>query len=45
VDTSESLWFSGPFGFVLTRARPSPAFSPLRGQLGFFKVSSAELGW
>ena len=45
VDTSESLWFSGPFGFVLTRGRPSPAFVPLRGQLGFFKVSSSELGW
>lgn len=35
VETHESIWFIGPFGYVLE----APAFSdflPCRGQLGFF---------
>lgn len=32
-----SLWFSGPFGFVLRNARPLP-FRPQPGRLGFFEV-------
>jgi hypothetical protein len=38
VDDSESDWFFGPYGFVIEDAQPL-AFRPLRGQLGFFKVS------
>lgn len=34
---SESPWFFGRYGFVLTGAQPLP-FRPLRGQLGFFEV-------
>lgn len=35
VSTSGSLWFVGPYGFVIRNARPLP-FRPCRGQLGFF---------
>ncbi|HYI85035.1 MAG TPA: ASCH domain-containing protein [Acetobacteraceae bacterium] len=35
VTESRSLWFQGPFGFVIRNARPLP-FRPCRGQLGFF---------
>lgn len=35
VTTMDSLWFFGPFGFVLRDAFPLP-FVPCRGQLGFF---------
>jgi hypothetical protein len=34
-----SRWFFGPYGFILAGASPLP-FIPLRGQLGFFRVSS-----
>jgi len=33
----DSVWFSGPYGFVLEQARPLP-FRPLRGKLGFFTI-------
>lgn len=35
---SLSPWFFGPFGWVLSGARPRP-FVPLRGQLGLFTVT------
>lgn len=38
VTASKSQWFAGKFGFVLTHQTPLP-FTPLRGQLGFFKVA------
>lgn len=39
VDQDASPWFFGEFGFVLKNAKPLP-FHPLKGKLGFFKVSS-----
>lgn len=36
VEKSNSPWFFGPFGFVLTNPRKMN-FIPLKGQLGFFK--------
>lgn len=33
----ESLWFGGPYGFVLKNTKPLP-FQPYKGALGFFKV-------
>jgi hypothetical protein len=36
---SESKWFFGPYGFVLTRATSLP-WRPYRGKLGFFEVAS-----
>lgn len=33
-----SPWFVGPFGFVLTNARPLP-FMPMVGSLGLFKAT------
>lgn len=38
VAASDSKWFMGPFGFVLTERKPGP-FVPLRGMLGFFNVA------
>lgn len=38
VSASQSPWFNGPYGFVLTGARPSLRFLPWKGQLGFFQV-------
>lgn len=35
VDTSESPWFFGKFGFVLSEVKPVP-FIPVKGALGFF---------
>lgn len=35
VSYSHSPWFCGPFGFVLSNAKPLP-FQPCRGELGFF---------
>lgn len=32
---SSSRWFSGPYGFCLSRARPNK-FQPCKGKLGFF---------
>lgn len=37
VESHESPWFFGPFGFVIGKARPLP-FYPVRGQLQFFDV-------
>jgi hypothetical protein len=37
VSTSDSPWFQGPFGFVMTGAKPLP-FHPCRGMLNFFDV-------
>jgi hypothetical protein len=36
-----SPWYFGPFGFVLSDAKPLP-FEPCRGALGFFEVERAE---
>lgn len=36
VDSSESPWFVGEYGFVLANARPLPFFA-CRGALGFWK--------
>ena len=38
---SSSPWFSGPFGFCLSHAKPLP-FAPLLGRLGFFEVEMRE---
>lgn len=35
VSASESRWFQGPYGFVLTNARPVD-FIPVKGRLMFF---------
>lgn len=35
VDTSDSPWFFGPKGFILSTSEPLP-FYPMRGRLGFF---------
>lgn len=37
VQSSESPWFMGPYGFVLRDPQPLP-FQPLKGALGFFAV-------
>ena len=37
VSDSDSLWFTGKFGFVMANAVPLP-FTPYKGQLGFFDV-------
>lgn len=37
VENSPSLWFQGPFGFVLRDPRLEQ-FRPMGGQLGFFEV-------
>lgn len=37
VSTMNSDWFHGPYGFVLTDARPLPFF-PARGQLSWFNI-------
>lgn len=39
VTQSESPWFRGKYGFVLTQRHTVP-FIPLRGQLGLFDVSA-----
>lgn len=36
-----SEWFTGPYGFVLDNAKPLP-FTPCRGALGFFRVTTAR---
>lgn len=43
VQQSDSPWFNGPHGFVLANSRPAPAFVPLKGALGFFRVSRESL--
>jgi hypothetical protein len=42
VTHSDSPWFTGPYGFVLTDVKPLP-FRPLRGMLGLFEVPDAAL--
>ncbi|MBN8749487.1 MAG: ASCH domain-containing protein [Variovorax sp.] len=37
VRRSDSPWFMGAYGFVLTNVRPVP-FTPIKGALGFFEV-------
>lgn len=43
VDSHDSQWFSGPYGFVLRECLPLP-FVSLPGSLSFFTVSSGLLG-
>lgn len=38
ITDSDSPWFDGPFGFVLTNAK-TLTFKPLRGRLGLFETS------
>lgn len=38
VDASDSKWFRGPYGFVLSDAVPH-AFRPMAGRLGLFGVT------
>ena len=38
VTSHKSEWFSGPYGFVLSKAKPLP-FRPYRGQLGIYEVT------
>lgn len=42
VEDMDSLWFSGPFGFVIKDAQPLPYY-PVRGRLGFFEVDIPHL--
>lgn len=42
VDVCASPWFFGPYGFVLSQARPLP-FIPFKGMLGFFDVPGGVL--
>lgn len=42
VQAMDSVWFSGPYGFVLADAKPLP-FVSYRGQLGFFDVTRHAL--
>jgi hypothetical protein len=39
VSQSQSPWFVGKFGFVMTRPYPVP-FRPMRGMLGIFNVNT-----
>lgn len=43
VDQPESIWFEGPYGFILRDARPLP-FVPWRGQQKFFDVPEHVFG-
>lgn len=43
VESSESPWFFGKYGFVLTQARPMTPRIPCKGALGFFKPSALEI--
>lgn len=42
VTVSDSDWFVGPYGFVVTGAKPLP-FLPWRGMPGLFEVPDAAL--
>jgi hypothetical protein len=42
VQSYESKWFFGPYGFLIKNAKPIE-FIPLRGQLGFFNYSGFNL--
>lgn len=37
VNNSSSLWFVGPYGFVLKNAQ-NTLFKPMKGKLGFFDI-------
>ncbi len=37
VTSHGSIWFAGPYGFVLKNPQPLP-FQPCKGRLGFFEV-------
>ncbi len=39
VDTHESPWFFGPYGYILDNPRPLIQPIPCRGQLGFWNLS------
>lgn len=39
----DSLWFTGPHGFLLSDAQPLP-FVAFKGQLGFFHVPAYAVG-
>ena len=41
VETSDSPWFEGPYGFVLRDPVAYAEAHPWRGRLGFFEVSEA----
>ena len=47
IDQPDSIWFEGPYGFILRDAQPLP-FVPYRGQQKFFNVPDdlygSELG-
>lgn len=43
VQSSESVWFTGPYGWCLTDAHPLP-FLPCRGRLGLFEVDAEIAG-
>ena len=43
VDTSDSPWFCGPYGFVLAEPVIYPVPVPCRGQLGFFRVDEPAI--
>lgn len=38
VDSSDSEWFMGPYGFELCGAKKTK-FKPCRGKLGFFEIN------
>ena len=38
VEKHDSVWFFGPYGFVLGKSKPLP-FRSMRGRLGFFPVN------
>lgn len=40
VNHSESEWFVGRYGFVLSKAQPFTRFYPMRGKPGIFRVES-----
>lgn len=42
VTSSDSQWFTGPFGFVLKDAKTIP-FRPMKGALGFWKEKGYPL--
>ncbi|WP_200911678.1 ASCH domain-containing protein [Teredinibacter purpureus] len=42
VEDLDSIWFFGPYGFLLESVREH-SFKPLRGQLGFFNVDTSTL--
>jgi len=38
-----SIWFDGPYGFVLADVKPLPKFIPYRGRLGLFDVDDSVI--